>query len=423
MRTLYSIGIGLMTAAVRCAAPFHKKCKLMSEGWRHWRNNFSGDKLKEGKVAWFHVASLGEFEQARPVIETLKTKHPEYKIVLTFFSPSGYEVRKNYDKADVICYLPPDTRSNARRLIKEIHPDIVFFVKYEFWFNYLNELSRRGIPTYIFSAIFRDDHYFFKWHGRWFLNQLKKSFRHLFVQNETSVRLLKEHGVDNCSIAGDTRFDRVMDIASHARKFDEIEQFITDNGTRPLEEVKVLIAGSSWPPDEDNINAFLHSYNEPLKVIVAPHEIHESRLTQIENLFGIENCIRYSSLKNKNTSDYCRKKILIIDNIGMLSSIYRYATVAYIGGGFGKGIHNILEAAVFGCPVCFGPNHTHFQEAMELLAYGGAMTYNDKQQLTEILTVWLDSEEDYRKASKACDNYMQNNVGATETIMKGIELR
>ena len=413
MRTLYSSAIGCYATAVRIASPLNVKARQMSIGWKKWEQHFPKDILVNSKVAWFHASSLGEFEQARPVIETFRDRHPDYKICLTFFSPSGYEIRKDYAKADIVCYLPPDTRRNAKRLITMMHPDIAFFVKYDFWFNYLHQLHIRNIPTFIFSAIFRKSQYFFKSYGRWFARQLN-CYNHLFIQNDESLDLLHSIGIEHCSIAGDTRFDRVNDIASHAKSFPIVEEFIGDA------PVKVLMAGSSWESDEENIKQFVDSYSKPLKLILAPHMIGENHLKEIERLFGEANCIRYSKINesNKPTESH---KVLIIDNIGMLSSLYRYATIAYIGGGFGKGIHNILEAAVFGCPVCFGPNYKKFQEANDLIRLGGAKSYSSTSELNKILQEWLDDDTSYNIARTACKNYMNENLGATKKIIEKTE--
>ena len=418
MRILYSLAISFYALGVRCAAPFHEKAALMRKGWQHWAERFPKENFNGAKVAWFHASSLGEFEQARPVIEHFHNEHPEYKIVLTFFSPSGYEVRKNYDKADYVCYLPPDTRRNARRMMQVMHPDIAFFVKYDFWFNYLQALQRRTTPTYLFSAIFRPSQYFFKGYGKWFAKQLQ-CYQHIFVQNEDSLKLLKGICVNRCSIAGDTRFDRVSDIAKQAMSFPIIERFINNGGDTKL---PVLMAGSSWEPDENNIKRFFNNYDKPFKLVLAPHIIGENHLQQIEKNFSADNCVRFSQINNDDFDpSLLQRKVLIIDNIGMLSSLYRYAKIAYIGGGFGKGIHNTLEAAIFGIPVCFGPNHRKFQEARELLACGGAKTYNNPDELSTILTDWFDNTQSYSKASNASHIYMQSHLGATAKIMTLIE--
>lgn len=416
MRILYSFGITLYAFAVRLASFFNTKARLLAKGWKGWRRKVDFKKL-DGKVAWFHASSLGEFEQARPVMEAFRKRNPDYKICLTFFSPSGYEIRKNYSGADIVCYLPPDTRRNARKLIQLMHPDIAFFVKYDFWFNYLNTLNRNNIPTYIFSAIFRPKQYFFRWYGHWFAKQLH-SYRHIFVQNDESANLLKTIGITNVSIAGDTRYDRVTDIAKTAKPIATIEKFLEQfNGT------KVLIAGSSWEPDERNIKTFLDKYDKPLCLILAPHMIDEGHLHNIEHLFGSDHCIRYSVLNDSMSENICNgRNILIIDNIGMLSSIYQYATIAYIGGGFGKGIHNILEATAYHIPVCFGPNYHKFKEARDMIAAGAARSYDNSDELTEILATWLDNEEAYNKAKLSCKQAMSEEGGSTQTIMSYIEV-
>lgn len=415
MRLLYSLAISLYALGVRCAAIFNTKASQMRAGWKNWDKRFPKELLNGKRIVWFHASSLGEFEQARPVMETFRRRHPEYKVVLTFFSPSGYEVRKNYDGADIVCYLPPDTRRNARRLMQLMHPDIALFVKYDFWFNYLEALNRRKTPTYLFSAIFRPSQYFFKWYGTWFARQLQ-CYRHIFVQNDESRKLLSNICISRCSIAGDTRFDRVNDIAQQAKRFPPIEQFIGDS--------PVLMAGSSWEPDEENILRFVEKYNKPLKIILAPHQIGESHLQHIEKMFTPDHCVRFSQIDRPDADPtLSQRQVLVIDNIGMLSSLYRYATVAYIGGGFGRGIHNTLEAAVFGCPVCFGPNYHKFQEARELIGCGGAKSYNTPDELIEILAQWFDDDTSRHNAAEACDRYMKSHLGATQTIIETLETR
>lgn len=421
MRGLYSFAIAFYATGVRIASIFNKKAKLICKGWHKWAQRVPWEKLNGHKVAWFHASSLGEFEQARPVMESFRADNPNYKILLTFFSPSGYEVRKNYNGAEIVCYLPPDSRRNAKKFITKSHPDIVFFVKYDYWFNYLNELQKNGrnTPVYLFSAILRPNQYFFKWYGRWFARQLQ-CYRHIFVQNDISLALLQSVGMTRCSIAGDTRFDRVNDIVKNAKTIAAVEMFIANGGDYIPKQNNVLMAGSSWPPDEQYIHSFTKSQKD-IKVILAPHVIDESHLAQIEIIFGKTNCVRYSEICNSNSQEQNTRQVLIIDNIGMLSSLYRYATVACIGGGFGKGIHNTLEATVFGCPVCFGPNYQKFQEARDLISCGGARNYNNDQELSQILSEWLYNSESYNKASQACISYMQKNLGATSLILKQVE--
>ncbi len=408
MRIFYTIGIWFYELGVRTAALFgHVKARQMVEGWKRWPDEVA--KLSHQRpTAWFHAASLGEFEQARPVLEEYRRRHPNHQVLVTFFSPSGYEVRKNYPLADVICYLPMDTPRNVRRFVFDADPDTVFFVKYEFWYNYLNALKGWGSKTYIFSTIFRPGQYFFKWYGCWFRKQLKRCFTHLFVQNEESLRLLKGVGIGQCSLAGDTRFDRVHQIAEAAESDEVAEAFLKGH------EGKVLVGGSTWPPDEELIAKATYG-NDKLKIILAPHVINEEHLQQIERLFP--DSIRYSRFSAGSES----RKVLIIDNIGLLSKLYRYADVAYIGGGFGVGIHNILEAVTFGKPVLFGPNHRKFQEAHDILSRGGGFTHSDAAGLAANLEPLLGNPEAYTKASDACRAYMKENLGSTEKIISTIE--
>ncbi len=410
MRLIYSLGIFFYGIAVRIASLWNKQAKLLANGWHHSYDQL--DKLAGKKVAWFHAASLGEFEQARPVLESFRQQHPDHAICLTFFSPSGYEVRKNYEQADVVAYLPLDTPKQARRWVEALQPQVAFFVKYEFWYNILSNLKRHHTPTYIFSAIFRPEQYFFRpIIGRWFRKQLH-CYNHLFVQNEESLRLLQKSGIKEVSVAGDTRFDRVRDIAQNAPIRPEIETF---TGNHP-----VILAGSTWEPDEIHLHNYLQQHRGKAKLILAPHMIDEGHLQQIEKIFS-HDTLRYSVLKNNATIDL-NKSVLIIDNIGMLSSLYRYATVAYIGGGFGKGIHNILEAITFGKPVLFGPNYHKFKEAVDIIAVGGGYSYNSEQELSQQITTWLNDKHAYQHAAQECNRYMQQNLGATQTILSKIEL-
>ena len=413
MRIFYTIGIWFYTLGIRLAALFgHSKACQMVEGWKRWPEEVA--KLShERPTVWFHAASLGEFEQARPVLEEYRRRHPDHQVLVTFFSPSGYEIRKNYALADAICYLPMDMPRNVRRFVFDADPDTVFFVKYEFWYNYLKALKGWGAKTYIFSTIFRPSQYFFKWYGKWFLHQLREDFVHLFVQNEESLQLLRSHGVEQCSLAGDTRFDRVHQIAQAAESNEVVEAWLDGY------EGKVLVGGSTWPPDEELLTqAIKQSSNQAIRIILAPHVISEEHLKQIEQLFP--DSIRYSQLSTQH-STLNTKKVLIIDNIGMLSKLYRYADVAYIGGGFGVGIHNILEAVTFGKPVLFGPNYHKFQEAHDIIARGGGFSHSDSTQLTQNLQPLLTDIDAYRKASQACIDYMTANLGSTEKILNTIE--
>ncbi|MBP5540978.1 MAG: 3-deoxy-D-manno-octulosonic acid transferase [Bacteroidales bacterium] len=441
MRYLYTFGIICYTVGVYVASLWNDKARQLCDGWRHTFRRLAKSPVGNGKTAWFHASSLGEFEQGRPIIEAFRKEHPDYKICLTFFSPSGYEVRKDYAGADFVCYLPPDTRDNARRFLNMLHPTVVFFVKYDYWFNYLEQLHMREVPTYIFSTIFRPGQYFFRWYGGWFRKHLDRCFTHIFVQNKESQKLLKSHGIGHCSVAGDTRFDRVHAIAQECRSNEVVEAFLANHQGK-----KVILAGSSWEPDEENLHRYLIR-NEELGMrngeldirnedpasgptipgirncilILAPHVIGEVHLAHIEQLFGKDNCLRYSSINTLTHSNIQTStpppSVLIIDNMGMLSSLYRYADVAYIGGGFGQGIHNILEAVTFGKPVVFGPNYGKFQEARDIIRLGGGFSYSDYTHLPPIVDSLLNDPETYQKASLACSKYMDSNLGATRKIL------
>lgn len=417
MLIIYTIAIHLYTLGIRTAALFgHSKARQMVAGWKEVPAALA--KLAKGKpTVWFHAASLGEFEQARPVLEAYRQRHPECQVLVTFFSPSGYEVRKNYTQAEAVCYLPMDTPGNVRRFLDAAHPDKVFFVKYEFWYNYLNALRQRGTETYIFSAIFRPEQYFFKPWGRWFARQLRDCFTHLFVQNEESLQLLKSHGIDHCSLAGDTRYDRVNQIVQAAERDAVVEKFLEGY------DGKVLVAGSTWPPDEQLLARLRKSKKWfPERIIIAPHMINEEHLKQIEALFP--DSIRYSkcinALTQSHNNTFTHSKVLIIDNIGILSKLYRYATVAYIGGGFGVGIHNILEAVAYGKPVVFGPNYHKFQEAHDLIDLGGCMIVDEHPDVSFLRKLFTD-DDIYHAASDACMQLMRRNLGSTDIILKTVD--
>jgi 3-deoxy-D-manno-octulosonic-acid transferase len=348
---------------------------------------------------------LGEFEQGRPLIEGYRRKNPAHKILLTFFSPSGYEIRKNYEGADLICYLPVDTPGNAKRFLDLVQPDAVFFVKYEFWFNYLSALKERKIPAFLVSGIFRPDHYFFKATGTWARKQLS-AFTYFFLQDERSLELLHSIGYQNAFVSGDTRFDRVVEIAKNAKQLGLVRIF--------SEGRKVLILGSSWPGDERLVAECLPQISSH-KLIIAPHEVNETHISNIEAMF--KGALRYSNADEKNIVP---AQVLIIDNIGMLSSLYQYGSIAFIGGGFGKGIHNILEAATFGIPVIFGPNYEKFREAKDLLRLGGAFSVNDQTELKRTFAL-LSDEQVRMTAAQISKMYVQGRSGATERILNRIE--
>ena len=406
MKFLYNLGIYLLNALASVFALFNSKARLWVEGTKDWENRISL-RIKPGdKTIWIHCASLGEFEQGRPVIEAMKSEHPEIKVVLTFFSPSGYEVRKNYDKADCICYLPSDTPFNAKKFIGLINPEFAILVKYEFWNNYISELYRRSIPLYLVSGIFRPGQHFFSWYGAFFRSMLRK-FEMLFVQDQTSFELLSGIGINNVLVTGDTRFDRVVQIAASARDLVKLSQFRGDE--------KMFLAGSSWKQDEEIIARYINGYPMRMKWVFAPHEIHRENIERLEKLFSVKT-VRYSEF-SETASD---ARVLIIDNIGMLSSAYRYAYIAAIGGGFGKGIHNILEAACWGVPVMFGPRHEKFREAVELIKEKGAMTFDSSDQFSDILDKWLADESFYLNSANAAAFYVTKNKGATDIIVAKI---
>jgi 3-deoxy-D-manno-octulosonic-acid transferase len=406
MSTLYNLGIYLLNALARILALFNSKAGLWIEGTKNWEEKISL-KIRPGdKSVWIHCASLGEFEQGRPVIESLKRERPELKIILTFFSPSGYEVRKNYDKADCICYLPADTPHNSEKFIRLINPEFAILVKYEFWNNYISELYRQKIPLYLVSGIFRPGQHFFRWYGSFFRSILRK-FEVIFVQDEASLELLSGIGINNVHMAGDTRFDRVVQIAASARDILQLEQFRRDE--------KLFLAGSSWKQDEEIIAQYINKHPSAMKWVFAPHEIHKENIERLEKLFTVKT-VRYSGFTEADSD----ARVLIIDNIGMLSSAYRYAYIAAIGGGFGKGIHNILEAACWGVPVMFGPRYEKFREAVELIKEKGAMRFDSLDQFSDILDKWLTDEAFYLKSAKASTFYVTKNKGATNQILRQI---
>ena len=369
---------------------------------------------RKAKYIWFHASSLGEFEQGRPMIEQIRKVHPEYKILLTFFSPSGYEVRKNYAGADVVCYLPFDTPGRVEQFLDLANPAMAIFIKYEFWGNYLHALQQRGIPVYIISAIFRREQLFFQWFGKPYRKMLD-CFNHLFVQDERSKALLEEYGIRNVTVAGDTRFDRVIDVYHQAKQIPLVERFIkgTDGQQPPL----VFVAGSSWPEDEAIFIPYFERHPE-MKLIIAPHEIHEGHLKSIEARLH-RPTIRLSQATEQNVAN---QDCLIVDSFGLLSSLYRYGQIAYIGGGFGAGIHNTLEAAVYGMPVLFGPRFQKFKEAKDLIAVGGAFTFDNAPAFASRMDTLLSTPEALQQSSQAAGHFVQSHGGATTTILQEIGL-
>jgi len=422
---MYNLFIYLYLLGVAVCSLFNEKVRKM---WRGEREAFRVLKEKvdpEAKYVWFHAASLGEFEQGRPLMEQLRRDHPEYKILLTFFSPSGYEVRKNYEGADIICYLPLDTISNARRFLKAVQPVAVFFIKYEFWYNYLHILKQRGVPTYSVSSIFRPDQVFFRWYGRHY-SRVLQCFTHFFVQNEQSRELLAKIGITCATVVGDTRFDRVLQIKEQAKQLPIVEQFV---GEAP----KVFVAGSSWPPDEDIFIRYFKEHPE-WKLVIAPHVIGEDHLQQIEQKLEGWSVQRYTAppsapegvtsvLQQGNEAPSgAVGGALIINCFGLLSSIYRYATVCYVGGGFGVSIHNTVEAAVWGKPVIFGPENQKFQEAQELKACGGGLEIKDYDDFARIMDRLSADTDALQKAGRAAGDYVMGKAGAVKKILASVKL-
>ena len=403
---LYNLAIWLFDIVVHIMAPFSPKLRKMIRG--HWvvYDLIRQQKEKDARYIWFHAASLGEFEQGRPLMEKIRQQHPSYRIILTFFSPSGYEVRKNYKGADIVCYLPFDKPRNVYKFLDLVHPCMAFFIKYEFWQNYLNELHRRRIPTYSVSSIFRKDQIFFKWYGASYRKTLK-NFDLLFVQNEASKRFLAKIGVTKTVVVGDTRFDRVKEISEVAKDLPLVEKFKGNALT--------VVAGSSWQPDEDLFIDYFNTHPE-LKLIIAPHKIDELHLVEIIKKIN-RPYVRYTKATEAKVQE---ADCLIVDCFRLLSSIYGYGSVAYVGGGFGTGIHNILEAAVYGIPVVFGPKHHKFMEAKELIENKGAFVVNDKKEVEQLFDELLYNPTYLSAVGYNAGAYVNNRLGATDKVLKYI---
>ena len=402
---IYNLAILIYDLLAHLAALFGmKKARLLVRGHRAVFPLLEEKIDASSRYIWFHAASLGEFEQGRPLMESIRALHPEYKILLTFFSPSGYEVRKNYPGADIICYLPFDRPANVRRFLRLVRPAKAFFIKYEFWKNYLDELHRHGVPTYSVSSIFRPNQVFFKKYSRNY-SRVLTNFDRLFVQNETSQRLLASIGVDRVTIVGDTRFDRVLQIYEQRKSLPLVEAFKGEH--------IALVAGSSWPPDEDLFIAYFNAHPE-LKLIIAPHVIDEAHLQEIIAKLRRPH-VRYTQATEASAR---RADCLIIDCYGLLSSIYRYGELAYIGGGFGVGIHNTLEAAVYAIPVIFGPNHTRFREAMGLLDVHGAFSVTDYDDFSAIADRLLTDSDFRHAAGESAGRYVSTHAGATQKVLE-----
>ncbi|NLI36903.1 MAG: 3-deoxy-D-manno-octulosonic acid transferase [Bacteroidales bacterium] len=406
---LYDLAIAIYDILVHLDAPFSRKPRKMMKG--HWVvYQLLRQKIeKDSQYIWFHAASLGEFEQGRPLIERIRAQYPEYKILLTFFSPSGYEVRKNYRGADVVCYLPFDKPRNVKKFIDLANPCMAFFIKYEFWKNYIDELHRRSIPVYSVSSIFRRSQVFFKWYGVPYRKVLS-DFNHLFVQNETSRRYLSKIGINNATVVGDTRFDRVLQIRDEAKDLQLIDKFKGNS--------LVFVAGSSWEPDEELFIEYFNDHPE-MKMIIAPHVIDENHLVYIRSKLR-RPYVQYTRADEQNV---LKADCLIIDCFGLLSSIYRYGEIAYIGGGFHAGIHNTLEAAVYGIPVIFGPRYEKFMEAVELIEHQGAFTIQNYEELNTLLDTMLTDKEKMQEWGDNARNYVTSNAGATEKILSMVEFK
>lgn len=405
MRLLYTFSILAYAFIVKMLAPFHSKAGKWVDGRKN-QQIFDTQRHGHSKQwIWFHAASLGEFEQGRPLIEAIKSHFPDKKILLTFFSPSGYEIRKNYELADMVAYMPVDTKANALKIVNAIKPAMVFFIKYEFWFNTMQTLHKNQIPMYFVSSRFRPGQHFFRWYGGWFRKQLGLVNR-FFLQDAASAQLLQSIGIKNHTVVGDTRFDRVYRMSAQAKPILDVEAFLAGR--------KAFVVGSSWPADEEKLVAAIQSLPDNYVVVMAPHDISQKHLKAIEAQLPV-GCIRYSVLQPESQA-----RVLLIDNIGMLQRLYRYADFAYVGGGFGQNIHNIQEAVAYGCPVIVGPKHKNFTEAVELIRLGGAFAVNDANALTDLVARLVNDRPFREKASRVCLQYVQASIGATERVMQSV---
>jgi len=427
---IYNFFIRLYVSGIRIASLGNQKAKEWIEGRKNWFEVLNKKINPDEKIVWFHCASAGEFEQGKPVIEELKRVYPSHKILVSFFSPSGYNAAKNYPHADIITYLPRDTRKNAKLFVELVKPELVVFVKYEYWYHHLSAIAFHHIPLIMVSAIFRKEQLFFKWYGK-FYKQILFLFRKIFVQDENSLQLLKTNHIDHCGLSGDTRFDRVKKIADHFTEVQLLKEFIGES--------KTIVAGSTWEQDEEILASYVR--NHSVKIVVAPHEIKKDRIIQLQKIFP--DCVRYSEVKslfshseiqttslwnsiNKQQQKDLQKKLsgaktLLIDSMGTLSKLYRYATVTYVGGGFKSGIHNTLEAAVYGKPVLFGPKYQKFKEAKDLIAQGAAFSVINAEEMKIKTDHLLNDPEQLSKAGEAAKNYVEKNTGATQKILQYIQ--
>lgn len=403
MRILYDIGIRTYWLIIWIVSPWNRKASLWLKGRRNWYGKIRKAFQAADRVIWFHCASLGEFEQGRPVIEACRERFSGHRIFLTFFSPSGYEKQKNYSGADHVMYLPLDTGRNARRLLEAVSPEMAVFIKYEFWYHYLKWLNRKGIPVFLASGIFRPEQLFFRWYGGWYRKFLGY-FTHIFVQQQASAELLEKHGVGHVTVAGDTRFDRVSRVAGTGYEHPVMEAFTSGRVT--------IVAGSTWEKDEQMLEKAFRELPGTVRWIIAPHELSAAHLDQISERFP--GSIFFTELGNEPPPG---GRVIIVNTIGQLSFLYRFGTIAYLGGGFGKGIHNILEAAVYGLPVIFGPEYSRFYEAVELVRLGGAFPVRDEGELLSTIHQHLEGEELLKRASMIAKEFVYQGTGATDIIM------
>ncbi|MDN3674771.1 glycosyltransferase N-terminal domain-containing protein [Flavobacterium branchiarum] len=408
MLFLYNLIVIIVSFLLKIVALFSRKIKLFVDGRKSVFTTLQEKINLTDKTIWFHAASLGEYEQGLPVIEKIKEKYPSHKIIVTFFSPSGYEVRKNNTVADVTLYLPLDTKQNAKQFLKLVHPEMVFFIKYEFWPNYLNELKKNNTPTYLVSGIFRDNQIFFKWYGGFYKKALD-AFTYFFVQNESSKNKIESIDYKNVIISGDTRFDRVVAILERNNTLDFISEFKNNTPT--------IVIGSSWPKDEALLTQYINTTKEQVKFIIAPHNIKPEQITALQNSIT-KKTILFSEKEGKNLAD---NDVFIIDTVGILTKIYSYATIAYVGGGFGNpGVHNILEPATFGLPIVIGPNYSHFAEAIELVQLGGCISITNATELENAFNNLISNQSYLAEKGLICKSYVQEKKGATDTIMNAI---
>lgn len=408
MHFLYNLTILFTQFLLKIIALFSPKMKLFVDGRKDVFAILEQKIATNDQTIWFHAASLGEYEQGLPVIEKIKDNYPTHKIVVTFFSPSGYEVRKNNTVADATVYLPLDTTKNAKRFLELVHPDLVFFIKYEFWINYLDQLQKHNVPTYLISGIFREKQLFFKWYGGFYRKALD-TFTHFFVQNENSGKLITSLGKSNVTVSGDTRFDRVVAILEKDNTLDFIDQFKNNKTT--------IVIGSSWPKDESILSEYINSCDHDVKFIIAPHNIKPEQIKQLQNNIT-KKTVLFSEKENKDLSQF---EVFIVDTIGILTRIYSYGDIAYVGGGFGNpGVHNLLEPATFGIPIVIGPNYSHFDEAINLVKIGGCISITNSKELEIAFSGLIQNTEIRHQKGVICGTFVQKNKGATNSILEKI---